>query len=99
MLSKLLRGFPPFLKNKYILTLAVFGVWLFIFDKTNVISWLGEKNKIMLMENQRRYYQQEVERITSQLDELNTNSERLEKFAREQYFFKEEGEDIFLIEE
>jgi cell division protein FtsB len=31
------------------------------------------------------------------LNELRTNRENLEKFAREQYFMKKDNEDIFII--
>ena len=51
------------------------------------------------MKNQQQYYQTEIKRIDNNLDELDTNNESLEKFARENYFFKNDDEDVFLIDE
>lgn len=36
--------------------------------------------------------------LEEKLNELNSNRDSLEKFAREQYLFKKEDEDIFIIE-
>lgn len=77
----------------------VFVVWLLFFDKTNILSWLKERSKMRSMVRQKEYYEQEIRSITVQLEQLNTSNASLEKFAREQYYMKKEGEEIFLIED
>jgi cell division protein FtsB len=46
---------------------------------------------------EKEYYQQKIEEDRRRIDELKTNTENLEKFAREQYLMKKDNEDIFVI--
>lgn len=49
------------------------------------------------LENDMEYYRNRIEEDKRKLNELKTNDENLEKFAREQYHMKKEDEDIFII--
>lgn len=67
----------------------------------DVNSWLihHELNaEIEDLQTSIKYYQQEISRDEAQLEQLNSNAENLEKFAREQYFLSAPGEEVFLIE-
>ena len=97
--SKITSKLPFFLRNKYIFTAAVFLLWILFFDKTNVVNHVGQLGKIHTLKNQKQFYEDGIGKASAQLDQLNTNNETLEKFAREQYYLKKEGEDIFLIED
>lgn len=97
--SKITDRLPFFLRNKYIFTVAVFLLWLLFFDKTNVVSHIGELSKIQTYKKQIQFYENGTRDVTNQLNQLNTNNQRLEAFAREQYYLKKEGETIYLIEE
>lgn len=85
------------LRNKYVLTALVFLLWLLLFDQNN----LAERRKSTLEYNQlikeKDYYQKKIEEDKKRIDELKTNSDNLEKFAREQYLMKKDNEDIFVI--
>ncbi len=89
----------PWVRNKYILTSLVFLLWLIIFDRSNWFDMVGELRKINNLENEKEYYQEKIESDSKKLQELKTNDENLEKFAREQYLMKKSDEDIFVIEE
>lgn len=87
------------LKNKYVLALIVFIVWVSVFDTNNLIDriqTIKERNQLVKDKN---YYQERIENDTKRLKELKTNNENLEKFAREQYLMKKDNEDIFVIVE
>ncbi len=43
------------------------------------------------------YYLEKIEADRNRLEELRTNNENLEKFAREQYLMKRADEEIFVI--
>ena len=49
-------------------------------------------------EIQKRYYKEAIKATEEKLNELSSNKDSLEKFAREQYLFKEIDEDIFIVE-
>ena len=87
----------PLIKNKYLLTLTVFMVWLIFFDNNNLVV-----RKRMLKEQRQlrgdcEYYRQRIVEDSTRLSELHKNTESLEKFAREQYLMKRDNEEIFVI--
>jgi len=87
------------LRNKYVLTALIFIVWLLLFDQNN----LTERRKLSREYNQllqeREYYLKKIEEDKKRINELKTDNENLEKFAREQYLMKKDNEDIFVIVE
>ena len=58
---------------------------------------LNREYKQLLQEQE--YYQQKIKEDRKRINELKTNDENLEKFAREQYLMKRDNEDIFIIVE
>ncbi len=86
-----------FLKNKYVLTTIIFFFWLLLFDQNNLLERrkLNREYKQLLQE----HYQQKIKEDRKRINELKTNDENLEKFAREQYLMKRDNEDIFIIVE
>ena len=87
----------PVLKNKYILTGIIFFIWLLIFDNNNLIDRFKGMRELKQLEKDRGYYLEWIETDSKQMNEIKTNNENLEKFAREQYLMKKEDEDIFII--
>jgi len=88
---------PPFLKNKYIVTLIVFGIWVIFFDQNNLWDRSKLSSRINQLEKQKNHYEVEIEQNQRKLKEIQESPESLEKFAREQYLMKKKNEDIFVI--
>ncbi|GGZ61888.1 MULTISPECIES: FtsB family cell division protein [Mesonia] len=85
------------ISNKYVLILLVFGIWMLFLDSN---SWLVHNEldeELDELNNNKAYYQKEINKDKAIIEGLNDSSE-LEKFAREEYFMKREGEEIFIIE-
>ena len=97
--SNITNRLPFFLRNKYVFTAVVFLLWILFFDKTNVVSHVGELGKIQTYKDQIQYYENGIRDASNQFNQLKTDNQTLEKFAREQYYLKKEGEDIYLIED
>jgi len=74
-------------------------VWVIFFDKNDLSTQLELRKDVKKLEEERNYYAKEIEQITSDILELNTNPKTLEKFAREKYLMKKDNEDIFVIVE
>lgn len=72
-------------------------VWITFFDSNNLIDWSKVVLNISEQESQKKYYIQEIKSIEEKLNELTSNRDSLEKFAREQYMFKEDSEDVFIV--
>ncbi|MBL7114042.1 MAG: septum formation initiator family protein [Bacteroidales bacterium] len=98
-MKRFLRITYKILRNKYILTLLIFFFWLLIFDRNNLIDRIKIVRKLNEMERQKEYYETRIEQDSRKLNELKTNRENLEKFAREQYYMKKPDEEIFVIVE
>lgn len=90
---------PPFLKNKYIVTLLLFIIWLLFFDQNNLIQRYKNIRHYNQLIHDKDYYNERIETDANRLKELETNKETLEKFAREEYYMKKPDEDIFIIVE
>ena len=51
------------------------------------------------MKIQIKHYQKEIEINSKKLNDLHTDKEGLERFAREEYFMKRSNEDVFIIKD
>lgn len=87
------------LRNKYLMAVLVFLVWLLIFDQNSLIDRIKYLNTLNEMEDEKQYYLERIDEDSRRLNELKTDQDNLEKFAREQYFMKKENEDVFVIVE
>lgn len=87
----------PYLKNKYLLTFVGFLLWLTFFDKNDFITTSTYRHKLHELQAEKAHYESEIEKSKKDLNELITNRENLEKYAREHYLMKKENEDIFVI--
>ena len=85
--------------NAYqIVLLVVLIVVLFLFSDSSIPKRLKYESEIRSLESQIEYYREQTEIDREKLDELQSNTEDLEKFARENYLMKKENEEIFIIE-
>ncbi len=88
---------PPVLRNKYILTVIIFLIWIIFLDSDNIISRINDIRNINRLKKDREYYLKRIETDRLKLDELKTDSKNLEKFAREQYHMKRPDEDLYIV--
>ena len=94
---KIIDKIPPAFRNKYILTIIIFLIWLILFDSNNLISRYKELNQLHKLKKDREYFSKRIEADRKKLHELKTDNDNLEKFAREQYRMKKADEDLYII--
>ncbi len=87
------------LKNKYIITVLVFIVWIAFFDENNWVERAQNLKELRQLHNDMDYYIEQIDKDAQRLKELKTNDKNLEKYAREQYFMKKDEEVVFVIVE
>jgi cell division protein FtsB len=97
MLKAYWEQLPRFIRNKYMITLIVFAVWMMFFDQHNMINQIELRAELYQLDSDKEYYQSEIEQIKEDLDELLSDDAKLEKFAREKYFMKRANEEIFVF--
>jgi cell division protein DivIC len=94
---KFIEKLPPSLRNKYLLTIIIFFVWLLFLDSNNLVSRYKEMRNLRKLKSEKEYYVQRIEEDKRKLYELKTDNQNLEKFAREQYRMKKPEEDLYII--
>lgn len=85
------------IKNKYFLTIVALIVWILFFDKNDFFTQRETVSKLNKLKKDQAYYISEIEKNKIELEELKTNKESLEKFAREKYLMKKDNEDVFVF--
>ena len=83
--------------NKYFLVSAGFVVWMLFFDRNDLLSQYEYRTQLNKFKAEKDFYIAEIEKVKTDLNELTTNQERLEKFAREKYLMKKDNEDVYVI--
>lgn len=82
---------------KYLVVLLIFIVLTFIVDTNNIMVWwrarMTQREQVIQIENLKK----EIESNETRIRQLTSEKDSLEKFAREQYFFHEEGEDVYVV--
>ena len=73
-------------------------VMLFFLSDSSVIKRMQYEIQIKNLESQIEFYRKQTETDKKKLNELQSNKDDLEKFARENYLMKKENEDIFIID-
>lgn len=95
---KLLHAIPPFLRNKYILAGIAFCVWMLFFDKNDLLVQRERRNELEALEESKTYFAEQIQIERTFSEDLKKNPATIEKFAREKYFMKRDGEDLFIIQ-
>ncbi|MEO5947459.1 MAG: septum formation initiator family protein [Chitinophagaceae bacterium] len=96
---KLLTHIPAFLKNKYFLSFAIFGVVILFLDKNDFFAQLDRRRELKELEQSKQHYTKEIAAERKELEALKNNPATLEKYAREKYYMKRDNEELFLISE
>ena len=89
-----LQNFVDFLLNKYIMAAFIFIVWLLFFDQYSIGNQIALSRTIQDISKEQQYFSEELQKTLQQQEELSNN---LEKYAREKYFMKKPGEEIYLV--
>jgi len=85
------------LTNIYVLVLTAFVVWMLFFDTNSLLIHRELKKEIKNLEKTQDFLRNEIQKDKKIIKKLSDSNE-LEKFAREQYYLKKKNEEIYLIE-
>ncbi|MBC7904324.1 MAG: septum formation initiator family protein [Gemmatimonadaceae bacterium] len=89
---------PAWVKNKYLLTIAGFLVWMLFFDDRDVFStYFRQRTEENNLLQSKVYFEKQIRETREELDQLKLNTATIEKYAREKYLMKRDNEDLFLM--
>jgi cell division protein FtsB len=70
---------------------------MLFFDKNDVVAQYEYRSQVNKLQEEKDFYVKEIAKVKKDLNELNTDLNTAEKFAREKYFMKKDNEDVFVI--
>lgn len=86
----------PFL-NFYLIVGVLAFVWMAFFDLNSLVGRYERAQRIERLEADLAYYVDGKEELLESTTMLESDEEELERFARERFHMKKEGEDLFII--
>jgi cell division protein FtsB len=86
------------LANKYFITALAFIVWTVYFDQNDWMSLQQRQKELNAVKDNITYLNTEIDRMNTERNNLLTNPQKLEQYARERYRMKHEGEDVYVID-
>lgn len=97
-----MKTLPVLLKivrNKYLVAVISFVVWILFFDRNDLFTQWDRKQELAKLETSKTYYQTEIKLISKGLADIQNNPAIIEKYARENFYLKRPNEDIFIVED
>lgn len=96
---KVLDRIPKPLKNFYVLLGSFFLIWMLFIDSNDFMSQFRLAGELNSLKSQKEYYLDKKVEVINDRNELTSNQQLLEKFARENYLMKKPSEDIYVVVE
>ncbi|MEM1357490.1 MAG: hypothetical protein AAGF89_04790 [Bacteroidota bacterium] len=87
---------PPYLRNRYFLTLVAFTFFMVFIDRHDVATQFTLGRTVDRLEQDLEEYDELIDAAEAEKLNMETNRER---FARESYYMQKDDEDVFIIVE
>ena len=85
------------INRKYPLTIGLFVGWMLLFDGNSAMFIYKQYHELKDLRMQEQFLKEEITNMEEQKINLFSTNDRLEKYAREHYFFKKDDEDVYVI--
>jgi len=94
-----IKKIMPYVANRYFVVSIGFVVWMLFFDQRDFFQQRERAAELKKVEDAKKYYQKEIEYTQKQLNNIQNNKAAIEKYARERYLLRREGEELYLFED
>lgn len=92
-----IKGIFSFIKNKYFIAASLFIVWMLFFDMKDWALISSRREKLTDLQKSELHLTGLIAETRQELDQLKTNAQTIEKYAREKYLMKKDNEDLFIV--
>jgi len=96
---KLTEKIPAILRNKFFLLFAGYFVYLLFFTQNTLFSQIKLALQLHKLSKEEAYYSKQIADVRKEQQELFSGIDKLEKFARENYWMKRDSEDLYIFVE
>ena len=87
---------PKPFRNRYVVVVTAFFIWMFFFDSANILTQFQLGQSVDQLEEEKVYFQDKIEEAEADKEALE---EDIEQFAREKYYMKKKEEEVFIFAE
>lgn len=94
-----MKTFIQIFKNKYALAAIAFLIWLAFFDRNDFFSQYERSKKLRELKESKQYYNVKINDAAAELRRREADPAAFEKLAREKYYMRKAGEDLYIFEE
>jgi cell division protein DivIC len=95
---KLLSSTLSLLRNKFLLAITAFVVWMLFFDRNDVFTQMQRRSELNELKQSKAYFEKQIAENRKFSKDLQFNAQAIEKYAREKYLMKRDNEDLFIIQ-
>lgn len=85
------------LKNRYFAVATLFVLWMLFFDSSSLLKIVTQKIVNRELRKEIDKYKRDALELEQETNAIKHSNDSLEKFARETFYLKKEGEEVFLI--
>lgn len=90
---------PKFFRSFYFIVGSIFLIWMLFFDINDLYTQYQRREKLKQLQKDKVFYAKGIKKIKDERAKLSTDPKKLEKFAREKYYMKKKGEDVYVVVE
>ena len=81
----------------YVISTLVLLGWLVFFDRSNLLKQGEMQYQLNKVNKEIGYYEHELKKVQEEEKEVMGSAASMEKYAREKYFLKRDGETVFVL--
>lgn len=85
------------LKNKYIIVILAFLIWMAFFDPKDMGLIFSRTSKLNELKASEKHLKTEIQETKKELSLLKTDAGSIEKYAREKFYMKKDNEELFIV--
>lgn len=98
-MKKIWTNIKSFLrKGRAVIVIVLFGLYMTFVDSHNFIDTFKLKQELRELEQQKNYYREKIAQDSAILEGLKDDA-FLEKYAREHFYMRRDGETIYVVQE
>ncbi|MFN8353813.1 MAG: septum formation initiator family protein [Spirosomataceae bacterium] len=83
--------------NPYVLSAAIWVVWMLFFDPNDLFTQIGMWWKVRELRKEKAFYEEKIIEVKKEQREVLGNAKLVEKYARERYLMRKPTEDVFVL--
>ena len=90
------KRFLNIIRNKYVISSAFVLLYILILHETDIVTLINRNERVSILEEEIERKKQGIEELKVSIDQLE-DVRSLEKYARENHYFKKKDEDLFIF--